>query len=599
MRGAFAVVAALAAVSCACAQVRPVVERVHALEGMGAVVPVEVDPKHRVAEPVEVRISEGGAITGRLERELTLPPEPCAPQRWLDPGPRGRLIEPDPGERAGDRLRWRLVLTGVHAGAAWLEIGDERVGLDWIEQPFRSAREAGVAGSAFRPSAAAAASPWTSPVPRRVREQRSFQEQLASAALHPDTAWRVRLAVGELIPSDPDAAATPAPVVIEGRRLLASSEQRPDAIELSAMIREARWQRALRRLWQADPGVSEAVRAALAGSARFPRSPAGSGDISAPLWRASGEDAADLLARVESMEGSGEALAELARDWLDRLPSAAGWVMSDAGGAGGGAAIGVVNTAGGSVLAIARPHGGWTASSGTTPIGRLEAAVLDLSSPGPGTEGAERVVVNAGTWRGERSVIPGDVSVRPPGLEAAGFFSDWTLPSWLASAGSGVEVIPPASTRTAARLEFRPSGVGDGELAENAQGAHWSLFIECAPSAGAGMDGEFVDVWLGPAGTPAVVLRATPDGAIERIGGRSGVYRNWSPTPREPDRWTAMIELPDWAIGDNGTVELGIVREDACGNRWAWPRPLLPWQDEPGRLRVDLRAWNSLDSLSP
>jgi hypothetical protein len=34
-----------------------------------------------------------------------------------------------------------------------------------------------------------------------------------------------------------------------------------------------------------------------------------------------------------------------------------------------------------------------------------------------------------------------------------------------------------------------------------------------------------------------------------------------------------------------------VVRVDGRGRRSAWPRPMLPWQDEPGRAALDTRAW--------
>ncbi|MEM7622954.1 MAG: hypothetical protein AAF235_07090, partial [Planctomycetota bacterium] len=78
--------------------------------------------------------------------------------------------------------------------------------------------------------------------------------------------------------------------------------------------------------------------------------------------------------------------------------------------------------------------------------------------------------------------------------------------------------------------------------------------------------------------------------------GASGPFRSWTSSPREPDRWTADIAIPDWAIEDDGTLILGITRTMQDGTRAAWPRPMLPWQREPGRIRIDLDAWNDLKS---
>jgi len=53
-----------------------------------------------------------------------------------------------------------------------------------------------------------------------------------------------------------------------------------------------------------------------------------------------------------------------------------------------------------------------------------------------------------------------------------------------------------------------------------------------------------------------------------------------------------MLPLPPDAIEPGGRLRVGLTRTDATGRRTAWPRRLLPWDSEPGRLAVDLNAWD-------
>lgn len=55
---------------------------------------------------------------------------------------------------------------------------------------------------------------------------------------------------------------------------------------------------------------------------------------------------------------------------------------------------------------------------------------------------------------------------------------------------------------------------------------------------------------------------------------------------RTSDRWSFRLPIPAECIEPSGEIRLGITRTDLAGTRAAWPRPMLPWQDEPGRLSL-------------
>lgn len=63
--------------------------------------------------------------------------------------------------------------------------------------------------------------------------------------------------------------------------------------------------------------------------------------------------------------------------------------------------------------------------------------------------------------------------------------------------------------------------------------------------------------------------------------------------------WCAWITLPPGCIEadpanprSEGILRIGLEYTDARARRSAFPRPMTPWQNEPGRLRLDLGAWN-------
>src|SRR5690606_19882026 len=105
---------------------------------------------------------------------------------------------------------------------------------------------------------------------------------------------------------------------------------------------------------------------------------------------------------------------------------------------------------------------------------------------------------------------------------------------------------------------------------------------------------EHVRVWLGPFRRPFSVLRIGSDGAVvdeiassaaseQRAGGVRVV--------REAGKWIVQAEVPAECIEADGSLRIGIERTDARGRRTAWPRPMLPWQSEPGRAAVGTNSW--------
>ncbi len=130
------------------------------------------------------------------------------------------------------------------------------------------------------------------------------------------------------------------------------------------------------------------------------------------------------------------------------------------------------------------------------------------------------------------------------------------------------------------------------------RGGRWEVFIEAQRPPG--VTDDVLELWTGPVGR-AAVLRVPESGelgwrmelpglptaeAIAPPGPRPEVVRrSWA------DRWFARITLPaDWTAGDE--LLLAVRREAPGGGDLTVPGPAPAWGGDPGRVRLDLRAWD-------
>jgi len=126
-------------------------------------------------------------------------------------------------------------------------------------------------------------------------------------------------------------------------------------------------------------------------------------------------------------------------------------------------------------------------------------------------------------------------------------------------------------------------------------GHRWVIVLECGRPGDAGSHtNESVRIWLGPYEHPLAVLRMTSDGVVaDELSGRTldlstGLIVG-------DDRWVVAVPVPPRAISDKGELLIGVTRTDGFGRRTAWPRRMFPWQNEPGRVGVDLSSWDPLE----
>lgn len=521
------------------------------------VIPIREYAAIDLEEPPMVRIDDGRAVPAELrwisaEADRSGATWLPSPERWRS-RPATEDAAPPPGA-------WLAMIVDLPPDAIGqgLWIDRVRVPLNWVPEPpavVESDR-----AKLLEQFAAEAAPDWSI--------SQHLEGLLAPERSSPLRRWRYRLLTGTLWTGEGEPFADA-------------------AVEALARQMDARWRIGLLRLRRADLALARRVEWRLTALVDF-------GGVLAPAWPLDGTRLDMLLGDLLDPRISEVERALRARQWLDEEPPARAWVIDDAGvpdGAGGSIAMcGVANLTGQAALAWAAP-----ASSPTTPdlatlrpFRALHLPVLRGPSAVPARGGAARarpapteVRVRAGRWEERLPVVLDALPLTPPGLTVGPLLADWTLPGWL----EGVPAVGEGAPWPTAALLHRAS-----------DGSGWVLYVECAAPGGVqGSVPESVRVWLGPFRRPYAVLRIGADGVVmDEMAGGSAEAPHGVVVTREPGRWTAHVPIPGRCIEADGTLRLGIERFDARGQRSAWPRPMLPWQTEPGRVAVDTTAWGEL-----
>ncbi len=388
-----------------------------------------------------------------------------------------------------------------------------------------------------------------------------------------------------------------------------------------------RWNLALGRLAEADVDLARAVAARLLLSVHLDDA------RPVPVWPAESAELDGLLNDLLDPDLNAEDVTGRVNAWLGTQPVAAAWVNDDAGRADvvatdTVATIGVANL---SVLPVvaggrsrATPPGSARPGDDLVRILPLTIGEVLVSCP-PSFDAAKRdasrVEIRVGASPFTLGVFAPAAKFTPPGFGVGPFAADVNHAAWLrgatvsaefALAEGRVPMAEPAASPTAGLLH-RASVVDDG--ADGASGrSRLVLYLECAtatavagaetadPSATASPD--FVRIWLGPTGRPAHVLAVDAQGRVvdqTAAGRQRGAPHSPMPTPafadaprtvralRESTRWRVWLPIPDSAL--TGTLlRIGLERV-AQQERSAWPRPMMPWQHEPGRAAVDISTW--------
>ncbi|MFN0133632.1 MAG: hypothetical protein ACKVW3_14030 [Phycisphaerales bacterium] len=545
--------------------------RVDVVLGRRVALPVTIAGGLSPRRPIPARLDDGRTLDARLVWLSVAPEQEAEPSPWLDPAGRWASAPANADRRPEGAGTWLLLIDlPLDCVGQGLYLGTSRVPLNWLPDP-----------ALLTDPASGQEIPWPRPI-ADLGESPHLLRLAQPERTSPTRRWRYRLLTRGLQPR-------PAAALVPGEQQPAESDEFADrVIEAVARQIESRWQVALAWLWIADADLAQRVKQRLVGAVRFGER------VVAPAWPIDQPLLDALLADLLDPRLRAAERRERAAAWLAGLPAATAWVIDDAGlrdeatpmGVG---QCGVANLGDRAALAWVAVHGA-TASPDLTSVPSGGAATVSVVVPrsdergergaaeGGATErGPLRVVAHVGAWSSPLSVAVRPIAAAPPGVRVGPLVPDWNMRSWLA----GVPVV-----------EAGADWAGVGLLQKSPDGS-WSLFLEFHGAARPEPEG--VRVWLGPWERPTTVFRVSSTGlASDEMGKASG---EGVEVVRSADRWTIRLAVPSSAIDADGVLRIAVDRTDGRGVRSAWPRPMMPWQSEPGRAAIDLSTWVGLPSV--
>jgi hypothetical protein len=532
--------------------VTPIESRIHAVYGRTLVIPVRVRGRFEFADALQVRLDDKRAIPSRLFRVSV---NNTADGGWL-PAPGQWTVElasKPASDKAGFSVHVVVASLPFDAVGQGLWLEQHRIALNWLPEPPMLAAELKLTADAVR---------WPEASP--FSGEPSVRDLIESERISPLRRWRYRLVKGSLGAAT-QAEPLPPEVLVDAF---------PDPVlEAWARQREDRWIVGLKKLRSVDPALADRLVESLRLIARFP------GDVAAPIWNTDQGELEELVQTLLNPDLADKARLARVTEWLDARPRASAWVIDDAGApdvATGQATptIAMLNLTRSSALGFVALRGRPSAQE-MTAIEPLRTSVLSIRDQDPiadGPAGPTPVVIHIGDWSRPAAIADRPVPAPSSGVRLGPFVPDWTCGDLLA----GVQPPPDAAGLTAALL-FRSPGQASPDA--------WTLYVECHAGDGAVSEEDRLSVFLGPLGPGAEAITVSPDGAVV-----PGGYAKDVSVVTENGRWVVQLKIPSDLIESDGTLRLAMTRSDRRGRRWAYPRPMLPWEDQPGRVAIATRA---------
>ncbi|MEM7622927.1 MAG: hypothetical protein AAF235_06950, partial [Planctomycetota bacterium] len=254
---------------------------------------------------------------------------------WFQLPPRQEAVPLSEAEVPGPRTPDRYAAVFTRLPPATRSIRFEKSGavsLDWLDDPAAEAAAAGVSITPLSRLDPPENSPWASPIKPGWRTNQHLVELLRAPSANPALAWRVLLTLDGFYPT-PAARRNIAPIRVGDLTPSPPQHQTTEnPLAIAQDIASNQWQRALLRLWLADPELSRNIRSILAGAAAFPGLTSADANTAsqiesqiAPVWIADAAAAAELLA-LTLRDGSTGALEQAAQVWAAQFPMALGWI---------------------------------------------------------------------------------------------------------------------------------------------------------------------------------------------------------------------------------------------------------------------------------
>lgn len=542
--------------------VRTSADRIDAVAGSTLVIPLDGVPSEAIDVRMDVRLDDQRELSPRLCRVgVSMPrhgPADADPGPWLPaPGEWTALEVPRAGSEYRGGVAVVVVSPPADAVGQGIWVAGVRHNVNWLPTPAALVRGQD------------AADPWkpvlTSPDPAVIRAA-------LPEAQSPLGRWRYRLLTDGLRPPAPGQPAPADPLAFKD-----------PVIEALARQNEDRWRVALAWLWAFDTDLCTRVKRRLAAVVDF-----GAGRL-APAWPTDHAALDRLMQDLLDPTLTPARRAELAEAWLDDQPAGVAWIVDDAGPGDAHAdndasmvTVGIANLLDRDTLCWVDVPGERDTPD-LRPLPSMSAALrlLPVASPGE----TARVEAHAGKFVARLPAQGRAIPAVPPGVGVGPLLCDFTMPAWQRSTPE----LPKVEWNTTALLHRPPRDVG-GEGA-----SPWELYVECRLVPGVGsLDRERVRVYLGPMGRPSRVICVDIAGnvTVEQPAYESGGPPEKVAVVRRSGGWSFRLPLPGHSVEPGGALRIAVTRTDSLGRRSAWPRAMLPWQEEPGRALIDTTAWN-------
>ena len=197
------------------------------------------------------------------------------------------------------------------------------------------------------------------------------------------------------------------------------------------------------------------------------------------------------------------------------------------------------------------------------------------------------ITVGIGRWSVQHQPIVSRIPARAPYVRIGPLLADWTMSALVNNRPMEQASLPGNRATVGMLRRISKPGRLNTRLG-------WQLYLECALADG-DIEAEEVCIYVGPRGQPAAAWRITADGQISNAAG-AGQYGDVADVQTRvlSDRWILQVTLPEHVFNENGNLMLGITRTDGEGVHSAWPRRMIPGQDEPGRLIITPTEFDEL-----
>ena len=577
--------------------IKPIADRLDAIVSYPIVLALQVENERDLAQGVTTRIDDGRSFTSdaffvsRIPY-ASLPSWTTSPGGWEAFSYEEILATPRDQRRPGTWFTTVPIPIDAVGQGLWFE--QTRFELNWLPDPERSLLEADSAQRTHDFDAF-----WSHRLADHALLDPAIETAIEQYRRDPFQNWRARLMLDGLDPNRTRARETLAGIPDALEKIKHTLENQTDAdrlLETIARQQEARWQIILGRIWLIDPNAANRMKRTLMRTARF-------GNRTLPLWNPDGGGLARLAHDLLSPFVDDKTRVLRANAWLEAQPRAISWVVDDQGRLEAGtdrflptlAVISLPTTPGDSLLRIDSLLD--TPDLSTVPPNQLHTVRVPVQpreiDPASPVIETSPITLRIGRWSVKHDLIASRVPARAPFVRIGPLLNDWTLSS-LVTNRPNENATPPPDRATVGFLHRATAPDRNDPF------SGWQLYLECAAPQ-PGRAGDALQVWIGPREYPIAAWRITPDAIVETIASSSiGIVPQPSVETRIlQDRWVAQITLPDSVFDEHAELVLGIERTDADGVHTAWPRRMIPGQDEPARLIIIPDQYDNLRLRNP